>query len=78
MRRGVYLCAGYKTDPHEVRAKDTFVDHIEPVVDPEKGFEGWDTYIERLFVERDGLQVLCRECHSLKTKEERARRNGKK
>lgn len=53
---------------------NVFVDHIEPVVNPETGFVSWDEYIERLFVEEDGLQVLCKECHDKKTKEEKERR----
>lgn len=48
------------------------VDHIEPVVDPNKGFTSWDDVIERLFCEEDGLQVLCKECHDIKTNKEKA------
>lgn len=47
------------------------VDHIAPVVDPEKGFRSWDEKIERMFCELDGFQVLCESCHTIKTKEER-------
>jgi len=46
-------------------------DHIEPVV-PLTGFTTWDEVIERLFCEKDNFQALCKECHALKTKEERA------
>jgi len=50
------------------------VDHIEPVVDIKRGFVSWDEYIKRLLVEKKGLQVLCRDCHDKKTKEERGQR----
>ena len=48
-------------------------DHIEPVV-PVTGFTNWDDVINRLFVEADGFQALCVECHKSKTKEENANR----
>lgn len=49
------------------RSKEINVDHIQPVVDPEKGFVGFDEYIERMFCKVDGFQVLCKECHDVKT-----------
>lgn len=53
---------------------DVQVDHIDPVVSVEHGFIGWDVYIERMFCEADGYQVLCKTCHSLKTANERKAR----
>src|SRR6202035_4002944 len=50
------------------RKRKYYADHISPVVDPRKGFQGWDNYIERLFNGR--LQPLCKTCHTLKSKEE--------
>lgn len=47
------------------------VDHIQPVIDPAVGFISWDVYVERLFCEVDGFQVLCKTCHDEKTKKER-------
>lgn len=72
--RGVYLCNGCKkkvklTLPD--KQKNVFVDHIHPVVDPKKGFESWDVFIERLFCEKDNLQVLCKACHDTKTEKEK-------
>jgi|TARA_R100000501_G_C2598786_1_gene96523 hypothetical protein len=61
-----------KYRPTGQRINNIFVDHIVPVIDPEKGFVSWDAIVERMFCEADGLQVLCRKCHSLKTKDERA------
>ena len=54
-------------------AKQVVVDHIEPVV-PVSGFVSWDDVIARMFCPAEGLQVLCKTCHSLKTKEENALR----
>ena len=58
-------------------ARDVQVDHINPVVDPAKGFEDWPTYMERLYCEADNLQVLCKPCHKDKTNEERKERKKK-
>jgi 5-methylcytosine-specific restriction endonuclease McrA len=55
----------------EFPAKDVQVDHISPVVDPNKGFKTWDVFIERLFCERDNLQVLCTSCHKIKSNQEK-------
>jgi hypothetical protein len=60
------------------------VDHIDPVV-PIGGFKtdgflgyDWDVVIIRLFCEVDGLQVLCKPCHNLKSADERADRAAAK
>jgi 5-methylcytosine-specific restriction endonuclease McrA len=58
-------------------ARDVQVDHINPVVDPAKGFEDWPTYMERLYCEADNLQVLCKPCHKDKTNAERKERKKK-
>lgn len=50
---------------------DMKADHIEPVVDPSVGFQDWNTYVERMFVEKEGYQAVCTTCHKLKTSEER-------
>jgi len=47
------------------------VDHIFPVVDPAIGFTTFDEYIERMYCEQEGFQVLCQNCHSEKTEGER-------
>ncbi len=82
IERGVYLCAGYGREMHEVpvslpplpgnkrRINNAIVDHIAPVVDPKRGFISWDELIKRLFCEADGFQLLCHECHSAKTADE--------
>lgn len=69
-----YRCAG--CGGHFINAA-VAVDHIEPVVSV-TGFVDWNTYIERLFVEGDGFQVLCKECHKAKTDEENEKRKENK
>lgn len=54
------------------------VDHIDPVIDPVMGFVSWDVYLNRLFVPKSALQVLCVGCHQIKTKEEGTHRVRKK
>lgn len=62
-----YLCAVCRKD---FPSKEVQVDHIVPVVSS-KGFTTWDDYINRLFCEKENLQVLCLECHGSKTEKER-------
>lgn len=59
-------------------AKDVQVDHILPVIDPVVGFVSWDEVIKRMFCGEAGFQVLCKSCHSVKTKEEREQRTAVK
>jgi 5-methylcytosine-specific restriction endonuclease McrA len=66
-----YKCAGC-TD--NFVARDVQVDHIEPVVSPQEGFQDWWTYMNRLYCEAENLQVLCKPCHKQKTAEERKER----
>ena len=73
--RNTYTCASCKKS---FGSKSVFVDHIEPVVDTKRGFVSWDTYIERMFVERDGYQLLCKSCHDFKSSLERAIRQEKR
>lgn len=84
VRKGVYICNRCKEEvtytklEGDKRIANVFVDHIIPVVDPVKGFTTWDEYIERLFCEADNLQVLCKDCHDEKSKEEKEIRNSAK
>ena len=79
-RRGYYKCAACEQEvpatlpPKEGgkrRIKNAIIDHIEPVIDPYKGFQGWDEVVKRMFVEIDGFQCLCHACHQEKCAEER-------
>lgn len=64
VERGKYLCADCK---ELFGPKEVALDHIVPVVDPKVGFTTWDDYINRLFCETDGFQILCHSCHDAKT-----------
>ena len=56
---------------NEFTQKDMEVDHIKPVVDPVKGFQTWDIFIDRLFCEANNLQAICKPCHLKKTNKEK-------
>ncbi|AJT60738.1 putative HNHc superfamily protein [Citrobacter phage CVT22] len=58
-------------------AKLVVVDHCEPVV-ATSGFTNWDDIIQRMFCSSDGLQVLCKDCHKIKTKQENEERKANK
>ena len=83
--RGVYLCAGcgqlvpttIKSEKHSGRDKNIFVDHISPIVNPEIGFTSWDDFINNLYCDSTNLQVLCLQCHSMKSAEERRVSNAR-
>jgi hypothetical protein len=53
--------------------KEVEVNHITPVV-PTSGFDSWDGVIERMFCEGHGLEVVCKPCHKLITKQENQER----
>ena len=67
LERGVYQCAMCQG---EFKSGETVIDHVDPVVCIENGWQGWEEYIERMFCEEEGFQVLCKTCHSIKTKME--------
>jgi 5-methylcytosine-specific restriction endonuclease McrA len=58
-----YKCATCKK---EYTSTNVQVDHIIPI----GSCKSWDEFIERLFCEKDNLQVLCKLCHKKKTKKE--------
>lgn len=80
VRRGFYLCSCCKEEvPATVvdestrrRVNNVFVDHINPIIDPNVGFTNWDDMINRMFCDSDNLAVVCKDCHTTKTNEERA------
>lgn len=69
-----FQCAACKKD---FPAKDVQCDHVLPVVDPKQGFVSWDVYIERLYCEKENFQILCRDCHKIKTQKEKKTRVNK-
>lgn len=68
-----YKCAKCKK---AFPSKEVQVDHIKPVVSA-NGFTSWDDFIKNLFCSEENLQVLCKGCHSIKTKKETALRKKK-
>lgn len=60
------LEAGYKVQ----------VDHIQPVIRPGTVLEGlsWDEYVDRVWCDEKNLQVLCLNCHQLKSQCENSER----
>jgi len=64
--------------------KQVVRDHIDPVIDPKVGFpvlpngeDDWNSYLKRMFT--PGIQMLCKECHAIKTgKENKVRRKNYK
>lgn len=62
-----YLCAWCRDDYPATMVQ---VDHIQPAVGA-TGFTTWDSFIEGLFCEKENLQCLCKDCHSIKTQQEK-------
>ena len=63
----------YGADYEVIQAK-LELDHIEPVVQPTKGYADWNTYLERLYCAPEGYQGICRDCHAEKSAEEAGER----
>ena len=62
--KGLFQC---KSCDELFKQKEVCIDHIIPVVSPKTGFTTWDEYIEKMFPEVEGFQVLCKRCHDVKT-----------
>lgn len=73
--RNQYRCAACSAI---VGNKDIHLDHIVPVVDPMRGFQSWDEFIARLFVEADGFRAICKACHAQTTAQQREARKLKR
>ena len=69
VERGAYKCAACG---QLFKRTELDGDHVEPVVEVNKGFVDWNTYIHRLFYGQ--IQVLCKPCHKTKTALENAER----
>ena len=67
-----WMCVGCMAVINE--EKNAKVDHIQSVVDTETSERSWDIYYSRLFIKPEATQILCRVCHSAKTKIENERR----
>jgi len=53
------------------------VDHIDPVVSVDEGFQDWNIFVDRLWCAKDNLQRICDDCHQKKTNAERFARSYK-
>lgn len=74
--RNFYRCKACKK---VFSRKGVSIDHIKPVVNPKRGWQGFDEYIRRMFCGADGFQILCGKCHDAKTAKEReVRKEAKK
>ena len=56
------------------KLRDIQVDHIDPVIPVDREVKDWNEYIDRLFCEAYKLQVLCKDCHLIKSNEENSQR----
>lgn len=68
-----YIC---KSCGQAYGAKDVQVDHIDPVVPLNVHVKDmfYQEIIDRMFCEKENLQVLCKPCHKIKTNKERKER----
>lgn len=60
----------------EEKDKNINIDHIAPVIEPGKTVYdyGFDEFFKRLNCDEKNLQVICKKCHDIKTKAEKAER----
>lgn len=65
-----YLCA---LCDKEFTSTNVQVDHKEPI----GSWNDVNVVVEKLFCEKENLQVLCKPCHKEKTKKERQSRESK-
>lgn len=63
--------------PETVLYEGIKLDHIQPVVDPVSGFQGWDEFFAGLFCDEINYRGLCSPCHDVKSSQENKIR-GKK
>lgn len=68
----VYECNSCKT---LYKSTDVQVDHIKPAGSLQD-YKDLPNFVKTLFCEADNLQVLCKACHDVKTKQER-KKDGK-
>ncbi len=65
----VYKCASCKK---LFKSTEVQVDHITPA-GTLKTYSDLPKFVKNLFCEADNLQVLCKTCHNVKTKEDRSK-----
>jgi hypothetical protein len=64
IERGFYRC---RSCQQGFGRKEIHVDHVASVISTKEGWVDWNTYIARLFVPAEELQVLCIACHNIKS-----------
>lgn len=64
LERGIYQCNSCNG---RFTNKEIKVDHVLPIVEVKNGFTTWDSYINNLFCDVSGLQILCSTCHNSKS-----------
>ncbi len=64
IERGFYKC---RNCGKAFGRKEVHVDHIQSVISVKDDWVDWNTYISRLFVPAEELQILCFQCHNSKT-----------
>jgi hypothetical protein len=62
--RGQYQCAMCE---QSFKSHQVHLDHKEPVIALDQKEFNWTNFINRLFCDVDGFQVLCTFCHDAKT-----------
>jgi len=62
-RADIYAC---NICEKEIMRSEAQVDHKIPVT-PLVGWDDWNGFIDRMFCPIEDLQVVCRECHKVKT-----------
>lgn len=67
-----YTCASCKKQFSKDN-KETACDHIDPIM-PVTGFDGYNNYVPRALSRVDNFQILCKNCHRVKTNKENAER----
>lgn len=65
--RKLYQCAHCE---QQFMQKDVQVDHIVPA-GTLKDYHDLPEFVRRLFCSKEGLQVLCKTCHNIKTQQEK-------
>lgn len=65
--RGLYKCAYCE---QSFRNGQYAIDHIIPIINVKTGWTNWDDFLEKLFCDVDGFQILCHACHENKTSTE--------
>ena len=63
--RGLYQCNMCKD---LFKVKQVHVDHINPVIPINQQQFNWESFINNLFCDVEGFQILCTNCHDVKTR----------